>query len=319
MTSFFLGSTGRQVDRSTGRQVDRSRLWVLSAGLLVLGALWASAAEPAYADAWHTSNSDYYMPTGASRTVGNCELRMQSDGNLVVYRWLSGGGYVVEFATYTFGVGYRAKLQVDGNLVVYNSNWYPVYQRGTGGNPGSTWVLTKNCSLKVYDPNSSVLSTVANGTSGTGVFAPHPSGHGYANNSNHRWATTESNSADRNEWLWRFRGPGGEYAVEPTDLTFSEWAVPETWLDVWWFVQTQTPAGKVWCSHSHSGICNRFYLTISETAENLPSNIQNNLVCHELGHTIGFNDGGTLQTSCMTGGHTAKYNTAEINMINSRW
>ncbi|MEZ5279011.1 MAG: hypothetical protein R2770_00945 [Acidimicrobiales bacterium] len=58
---------------------------------------------------------------------------------------------------------------------------------------------------------------------------------------------------------------------------------------------------------------------MSETAENLPSHMQNNLVCHELGHTIGFDDGGTTQTSCMTGGHTAKYNSTETNVINARW
>ena len=34
----------------------------------------------------------------------------------------------------------------------------------------------------------------------------------------------------------------------------------------------------------------------------MSSLLQNNLVCHELGHTVGFADGGTLQHSCMDGG-----------------
>ncbi|MCZ9338152.1 hypothetical protein NGM37_10225, partial [Streptomyces sp. TRM76130] len=66
---------------------------------------------------------------GESIEANRTRLRMQTDGNLVVYdendkaRW----------ATMTFGDDFQAVFQADGNLVVYTSDSRPVWASKTHG------------------------------------------------------------------------------------------------------------------------------------------------------------------------------------------
>ena len=51
----------------------------------------------------------------------------------------------------------------------------------------------------------------------------------------------------------------------------------------------------------------------------MPDHMQNNLICHELGHTVGFADGGNLKTSCMDGGDNNELGNYEMGKINDRY
>ena len=59
-------------------------------------------------------------------------------------------------------------------------------------------------------------------------------------------------------------------------------------------------------------------VVIGDDAHELSDLLQNNLVCHELGHSIGFGDG-TAGTSCMSGGDNNQLNLIEIQSINNHY
>lgn len=42
-------------------------------------------------------------------------------------------------------------------------------------------------------------------------------------------------------------------------------------------------------------------------------------VCHEFGHTVGFDDGGLTDLSCMDGGGWSGLSSYEINKINGKY
>ena len=305
-------------------RVRVSRWWALVLATVVLAGMPALIAEPADAVAWNSNGAEITLqhPQNPSIWSGNglYELRMQTDGNLVLYSHASSPPYPL-WASYTFGSQYRAKLQNDGNLVVYDRFWNPIYHTGSYGHPGSTWVLSDRGKLSVYNVSSVQLWTSGVGAAWGGSPAPSPGLFGYADDSLHRWSSEESTWSEEVEWIWRFRGPGGENAVEPTDLTFTETSSGITSTDVWWWVGPSPWPGAVWCSYVLTGpTCDRFYLKISDTfAPTASSHVQNNLVCHELGHTIAFGDGGTTSLSCLTGGMTATFSPTETNIINTRW
>jgi hypothetical protein len=82
---------------------------------------------------------------------GSHVLRMQSDGNLVVYApgnrpiWASG----------TNGrIGSIVRMQSDGNLVVYAPGNVAVWNSGTHGNPGSVLRMQSDGNLVVYAPGN---------------------------------------------------------------------------------------------------------------------------------------------------------------------
>jgi hypothetical protein len=97
--------------------------------------------------------------TPVNLTCGGCmksqnglyKLCMQYDNNLVAYRTWDGTYY---WQTKTYGgvnrtPGGIAKMQTDGNFVVYSGNNYALYQSGTSGRTG--------CRLMLQDDNNIVV------------------------------------------------------------------------------------------------------------------------------------------------------------------
>jgi len=67
---------------------------------------------------------------------GQAVLRLQEDGNLVLYKdckpaWQAKDAYPD---------GYRAIMHEDGNFVVYNQGDNPLWASNTDGNPGASWL-----------------------------------------------------------------------------------------------------------------------------------------------------------------------------------
>jgi hypothetical protein len=68
----------------------------------------------------HGAFAAQWLNAGSSWFFGNSEMKMQTDGNLVIYhRWTR----KVLWATNTYGKGAtKMRFQTDGNLVLYKSN-----------------------------------------------------------------------------------------------------------------------------------------------------------------------------------------------------
>lgn len=91
----------------------------------------------------------------------HCNLKMQEDGNLVVYT-----GNDPVWASNTSGKGkgpYQLKMQKDGNLVVYDSNIAPVWASNTvtdafhKSTPPYNAVMQDDCNFVVYDASKTPL------------------------------------------------------------------------------------------------------------------------------------------------------------------
>lgn len=276
---------------------------------------------------------EYIMGPGyAMYSAANTVLTMQTDGNFVLYHTFSYFPYsTAVWHTNTWGhPGASAVFQPDGNLVVYATNGVALWNSGTAGNPNSTMVLTDDGNLQIFNTNSSIIfSTNTSRTlpccSGTPAGAA-PFNLRLANDVNHLWSTSETDPSMVSVWNWRFAGPGGESRYEPTDLTFTYSATPASTVDVVYFVTpdlTNTSAyAETSCTAPVAGNkCDRFVIRINERSltQNLPSHMKNNLVCHELGHTVGFNDGGTTGSSCMTSGQNSRLGWWEVATINASY
>lgn len=54
----------------------------------------------------------------------------------------------------------RLVMQYDGNLVLYDGNWYPIWYSGTHGRPGAWATIQSDGNLVVYDPNGYPLYNI---------------------------------------------------------------------------------------------------------------------------------------------------------------
>ena len=89
--------------------------------------------------------------SGNGRTV----LRMQEDGNFVLYKdgkpaWQGDGAYPH---------GQYAIIQSDGNLVVYADGDKPVWASDTGGSPGATLAVQDDGNVCLYHQGRPIWAT----------------------------------------------------------------------------------------------------------------------------------------------------------------
>lgn len=164
-------------------------------------------------------------------------------------------------------------------------------------------------------------SSGSSGVSSAEIQGAAPFRAPFADNSFHDHVSVERNSAERANWQPRFDGPGGEDNYEPTDLTFTKASSYYSSVDVYWYV-TYIPGHiggtyecKAWASSTR---CDRSLIKIADDAFLMSYLLQNNLVCHELGHSVGFGHG-TAGASCMTGGENNRLAWWEIQTINSKY
>jgi uncharacterized protein YraI len=79
-------------------------------------------------------------------------LYMQSDGNLV---W-RGTNYIL-CQSRTNIAGSYVRMQTDGNLVVYTPSGHPVWASNTNNNPGAYLDLQRDANIVIYGPTRAVL------------------------------------------------------------------------------------------------------------------------------------------------------------------
>jgi len=86
-------------------------------------------------------------------------LLYQTDGNLVIYNssWAPLWAINCWFTCYNLGPAGYATMQTDGNFVVYNGNGTPVFHTGTWGHPGAYLWLRNDGNLFVLSPGGGVL------------------------------------------------------------------------------------------------------------------------------------------------------------------
>jgi hypothetical protein len=133
--------------------VYRKLATLLATGTLLLGGLITAAPAQASAAAGTTTNvtttpgcnfqQRWVFPGGTWFLPGDCYetpaaiLVMQYDGNFVLYDT----SWNPMWASNTYGLdGAFAVFQEDGNLVVYWNGW-PAWHSHTWGNPGSRLIL----------------------------------------------------------------------------------------------------------------------------------------------------------------------------------
>ena len=169
--------------------------------------------------------------------------------------------------------------------------------------------------LIVLSP-SSVIAQIDDSITPFGVDV---GGTRYANGSHHSYRSTETNISERIQWEHRFDGPGGQDIYNQTDITLARARYEIVIPDFYWLVDSLpgAAAGTYICSLSASDkVCLNARIVIADDAHELSDLHQNNIVCHEIGHSIGFGHG-TSATSCMSGGDNNQLNAIEIGLINN--
>ncbi len=168
------------------------------------------------------------------------------------------------------------------------------------------------------------------GRSNNTPFGPSSGGTLYANGANHSYWSSEQNFVERSRWAFRFDGAGGQGVYNSTDLRLNR--VPTRELhgvipDVYWFVDAihNRAAANYKCTvtapanaSGQTTTCQIGRIIINSIAHNMSNLLQNNLVCHELGHSVGFGHG-TTRDSCMSGGDNNRLNANEIRSINYQY
>ena len=88
---------------------------------------------------------------------GRFRLIMQTDGNLVLYRMVSGQQSTALWYTSTHGTGaQKAIMQTDGNFVVYDASNTARWLTWTHNNPGAHLALQNDGNLVVYQSSSAL-------------------------------------------------------------------------------------------------------------------------------------------------------------------
>ncbi|XP_020104167.1 mannose-specific lectin-like [Ananas comosus] len=136
---------------------------------LVVVGLLVSSAVFRFCSADNILYTNDVLSGGESLTYGAYRFTMQTDCNLVLY---DGGSPVWASQTYHKGTGCALKMQSDGNLVIYDSSGSPLWASNTGGEQGNyVCILQRDRNVVVYGPALWATGTNRVGTPGVVISA----------------------------------------------------------------------------------------------------------------------------------------------------
>ncbi len=164
-------------------------------------------------------------------------------------------------------------------------------------------------------------SAVAQLDPGVTPFGVSLGGQRYADGREHLYRTLETDLTERNQWEPRFDSTGGQNVYNLTDITLARAASYIPSPDLHWYVYPLPgpTAGTYNCFLPlFDSVCSMGMIVIADDAHELSDLLQNNLVCHEIGHSIGFGHG-TAGDSCMSGGDNNQLSYIEIGLINGHY
>lgn len=312
-------------------------LWSAACLLMFSGSVLLTSNSPVNAvspvvnigETWTLHVGQSKVAATYGRNWDRVNLIMQGDGNLVLYQqrfhqgvWIS--DWIWQSAT--SGSGNWARMQGHGNLVVYSASNTPLWHSNNGGNWNSLFVLSGDGNMAIYNDGSATTtpqmtwqshsSRVGHNTGSASSFTGP-----YADGAWHSYNTIEPTTNQRKHWDWRFNTQGAEWPYEPTDLTISHTGSTAGWVDVVWEEVPQTPGIAVTsCVTPLSGNrCDQFLIQFENTLNLYHSQVMTNAVCHEFGHTVGFDDGGWQAASCMTGANSSRLRWWERSLVNNRY
>ncbi|QKW22784.1 hypothetical protein HUT16_30135 [Kitasatospora sp. NA04385] len=124
----------------TARRITKALIAGSAAAVSVIGLTGsASASNVSQLNRGSTLNGGDSIIKYVANGLPGYELRMQTDGNLVEYRWNNGSVDKVCWATGTNGYyGAHATYQNDGNFVLYSSGGSALWSTGTQGKSGNS-------------------------------------------------------------------------------------------------------------------------------------------------------------------------------------
>jgi hypothetical protein len=147
---------------------------IMLGGVLVLVSL--AGPRGASANVSRLTDEQWLMPAQALSSGCYYRATMQTDGNLVLTS--NASTRTPYWSTGTAGSGGYARMQSDGNFVIYNWADNPVWAAGTQGNPGARLDMQSDGNLVVYSGSNSPLW--ASGTVGENLGSSNCLGSNFA-------------------------------------------------------------------------------------------------------------------------------------------
>lgn len=145
--------------------------------------------------------------------------------------------------------------------------------------------------------------------------------HYVADGMPHTYGTTEANISDRTAMESVFNDRiVNQYGIR-TDLSVLQ-VTPTAYTDAYWYVTTATSTADATCmSLAATGVCESARIrfnTLWVRQQSLNEHRQG--ACHEIGHTVGFDDSvPEYQLGCMSGGGLGILSSHEIGHINAQY
>jgi hypothetical protein len=104
---------------------------------------------------WAVGGGENFPRGSIIGVASTCFLKLQDDGNLVLYNGSPDNYSNPLWASNTNGrATEKAVMQYDGNFVLYGYDGVPVWASNTERNPGAWLIVQEDCNVVIYDTNS---------------------------------------------------------------------------------------------------------------------------------------------------------------------
>lgn len=145
--------------------------------------------------------------------------------------------------------------------------------------------------------------------------------HYVADSSHHTWAETEGTDGEYNAMIGSWLFAINNQLRDRSDMTVGQQSYDSN-TDVYWFVTPSVGVADALCvDYSAPLICNQVRVRFNTSwAYSTSANGRRQGACHEIGHSVGFDDSQPENnTGCMSGGGLGVLSSHEIGHINAQY